>query len=188
MAQALHGKRKIFRVPAPATVLVLVQAHKSMKVALLDSVCARMDKAKSESMSGRLPQQFLLTVISGLSTDTSLAWVTVDTIRNHYRRKWKGQKSNAAAVISLDIQLESNLTDENRGRVDDDDSLPIGAAVNATPNHRNRGGRPVGTTKAKAHDDMVKKENAKNLIAQRYAKLKDQCSADGIRAPSRSME
>ena len=60
--------------------------------------------------------------------------------------------------------------------------------VDTNPPQRNKGGRPKGTTKAKAHADSVNIEYAKNLIAQRYAKLQERCKEEGITAPAKSLD
>lgn len=106
-----------------------------MEATVLDSLCERMDDAKTRSLQNRLPHKFFSTVISEFASDSSFAWLTADKIKNHYNRAWKSQ--HGAVIIDQTVPVSTQEEDSNLN-MEMTTTAADGSTVSADPPQRNK--------------------------------------------------
>ena len=149
---------------------------KSLKRQTLDEIAQKMHDAKLKN-DDKLPHNFIPSIVKEMSC--SCPWLNRNSINYHYLTWSKKHRDSTLSIANTEPQDDSNR-DGTLSIVNHESATSyINQPLNINTD-RVKGGRPKGTTDSMKKDLDDKLIAAKNEIAVRYKKKKDESNGEYV--------
>mmetsp|Transcript_49093 Transcript_49093/g.72938 ORF Transcript_49093/g.72938 Transcript_49093/m.72938 type:complete len:297 (-) Transcript_49093:74-964(-) len=144
-----------------------------IKAKLLDDLCTKIHNEKTSQVSGRIKRGFLKKHLDDAKNECP--GLTRDQVMNEYRRRVKKGHFNVLEQMCGSGQAIKDKTAHSaeQGKEQEEEKDSITPTVSLP---RNKGGRPVGSTKERKRKFDVTLVDAANEITRQFMKEKEQAS------------